>query len=263
MTPHVADDGVAAPSPASDETHRKAEPDAVQAAVVPPSTVAVPGVAAAGIELPVYATRLPPPGRWRFRLRRGSAVGAAELRWTLQDGARYELHLEGQVEGATGIDWISRGDIDAAGLAPQRFALRRRGRDTQAANFQREAGKITFSGPTHEVPLLPGAQDRLSWMLQLPAVVDAAPERFVSGASVLLFVVGARGDAEVWAFAVQGPDWVAQTPALKLVREPRKLYDTRAEVWLDPAAHHGLLRVVLSQVGTRAVLELLREPEAP
>jgi hypothetical protein len=41
----------------------------------------------------------------------------------------------------------------APGIAPARFAVRRRGSDTHAANFQREAGKITFCGPTHELPL--------------------------------------------------------------------------------------------------------------
>jgi hypothetical protein len=62
----------------------------------------------------------------------------------------------------------------------------------------------------------------------------AAPERFVSGATILLFVAGARGDANVWTFVVQRVETLGETPVLKLVREPRKLYDTRVEVWLDP-----------------------------
>jgi hypothetical protein len=236
---------------------------AASAAVAPPAADATPVVEPSLFELPVYATRLPPPGRWRYRMRRGNATGEAELHWALQDDAGYELRLEGRVDGVTQLEWASRGGIDAAGLAPLRFALRRRGRDAQAANFQREAGKITFSGPTHEVPLPAGAQDRLSWMVQLPAVVDAAPERFGSGALIELFVVGARGDAAVWTFVVQGRETVAQMSALKVVREPRQLYDTRAEVWLDPGDHHLVLRAVLTQAGGRAVLELQRENEAP
>lgn len=161
-------------------------------------------LAAAPIEVPLYATRLAPAGQWRYRMTRGVATGEAQLRWTLSDDAHYELQLEGQIAGVTLLDWVSRGQLDAAGIAPERFALRPRGRDQQAANFQRDAGKITFSGPTHEQPLPPGVQDRLSWMLQLPAIVAAAPERFVSGATILLFVAGARGDANVWTFVVQG-----------------------------------------------------------
>jgi len=222
-------------------------------------TPAVP--AASVIEVPVYATRLPPAGRWHYRLQRGLAVGEAELRWSPRADANYELQLEGRVAGVTLLDWVSQGRIDAAGIAPERLALRRRGRDRQAVNFQREVGKITFSGPTHELPLLPGAQDRLSWMLQLPAIMAAAPERSAIGATVLLYVAGARGDGDVWSFVVEGVEMLGSTPALKLVREPRKLYDTRVEIWLDPAGSYMPLRTVQTPTGGGAALELVREPE--
>ena len=222
-----------------------------------------PSVAPGGIEVPVYATRMPPFGRWRYRMQRGSAIGEAELQWSGQPEGRYALRLEGRVAGATLLEWASQGAIDAAGVAPERFAVRRRGRDSQAANFQREAGKITFSGPTHEVPLLPGVQDRLSWMVQLPAIVDAAPERFGAGTHISLFVAGARGDADLWTFNVQGVEMLGDVPALKLVREPRKLYDTRVEVWLDAADHHMPLRAVQTPVGGGVALDMQREQKIP
>jgi hypothetical protein len=156
----------------------------------------------------------------------------------------------------TVLDWSSQGALDGAGIAPERFAVRRRGRDSQAANFQRDAGKVTFSGPTHELPLLPGVQDRLSWLLQLPAVIDAAPERFGPGARVTLMVVGARGGADVWTFGVAGADRVGDTPALKLLREARRPRETQVEIWLDPARGHLPLRAVLSQPEGGAALEL-------
>ena len=218
-----------------------------------------PAVAATATEIPVYATRLPPAGQWRYRLQRGLMVGEAELQWAPQDGARYEMRLLGRFAGVTLLEWASQGQLDAAGVAPERLAIRRRGRDRQAVNFQREAGKITFSGPTHELPLWPGVQDRLSWMVQLPAVVAAAPERFAAGATVVLYVAGARGDADIWAFVVQGVETVDDRPALKLLREPRRRYDTRAEVWLDPSEHYLPLRVVQTPSGGGAALELQRE----
>jgi len=211
------------------------------------------------VDVPVYPTRMPPAGRWRYRLQRGLLVGNAELDWAPQPDARYALQLQGWIAGVSMLDWLSQGQLDAAGIAPERFALRRRGRDAHAANFQREAGKITFSGPTHELPLLPGAQDRLSWLLQLPAIVAAAPERFVAGASVVLFVSGARGDADVWTFVVQGAERVDDRPAQNLVREPRRLYGLRAEIWLDPAEHHLPVRVVQSPTGGGAALALQRD----
>ena len=237
-------------------------------AATPPSAMAEPAepggeplapAALATVDVPVYLTRLPPAGQWHYRMQRGLVVGSADLEWALQADARYTLHLQGRVAGMTVLDWASQGQLDAAGVAPERFAVRRRGRDTHAANFQREAGKLTFSGPTHQLPLLPGAQDRLSWMLQLPAVVAAAPERFVAGASVQLFVAGARGDAEVWTFVVAGAEMLGDTPTLKLVREPTRLYGIRVEVWLDPAAHYLPLRAVQTPSGGGAALELQRE----
>ena len=229
----------------------------------PVTETAGPAAAAtvAPTEIPVYATRMPPAGLWRYRLQRGLVAGEAALHWAPQGGARYELHLLGRVAGVTLLEWASQGQLDSAGVAPERMAIRRRGRDRQAVSFQREAGKITFSGPTHELPLLPGVQDRLSWMVQLPAVVAAAPERFEAGASVVLYVAGARGDADIWVFVVQGIEALDDRQALKLVREPRRRYDTRAEVWLDPSEHYVPMRVVQTPSGGGAALELQRERE--
>jgi hypothetical protein len=218
------------------------------------STAAPPAVPA--IEVPVYETRLQAAGTWRYRLQRGLASGEAQLSWEPDALQRYTVRLEGWIAGVTVLDWVSTGVLDDAGIAPQRFVIRRRGKDSQAANFQRDAGKITFSGPTHELPLLPGVQDRLSWMLQLPAVVDAAPQRFAAGASVVLMVVGARGGGDVWTFDVVGPETLDGTPTLKLVREPRKLRDLRVEVWLDPARAHLPVRALLTQPEGGAPLEL-------
>jgi hypothetical protein len=218
------------PSPAANAASAAtatAAASAARAAAMPvaPDLLAAepPHAAAAVVDVPVYPTRIPPPGRWRYRLQRGRVVGSAELDWAPQVDARYALHLQGWVAGLTMLEWASQGQLDAAGIAPERFAVRRRGRDTHAANFQREAGKITFSGPTNELPLLPGAQDRLSWLLQLAAIAAAAPERFVAGTSIVVFVAGVRGDAEIWTFVVQGVDAVADQPALKRVREPGRL----------------------------------------
>jgi hypothetical protein len=233
-------------------------------AAVPPPPEPTPAPAAAiteaapapAVELPVYATRLPAAGRWRYQLQRGVAAGEADLSWAPAADGRFELRLEGRIAGVTVLDWVSQGAVDAHGLAPERFAIRRRGRDHQAANFQRDAGKITFSGPTYELPLLPGVQDRLGWLLQLPAVIEAAPERFGPGSRVVLMVVGARGGADVWSFNVIGTDPVADTPALKLLREARRPRDTQVEIWLDPARGHLPLRARMSQPDGGPPLEL-------
>jgi Protein of unknown function (DUF3108) len=216
--------------------------------------------APANVELPLYPARVAAAGRWRYAMQRGVASGEAVLDWQAQADGRYALRLEGTVAGLTVLDWASRGAIGAHGLEPERFALRRRGRDHQAANFQRDSAagaKITFSGPTHELPLWPGVQDRLSWWMQLPAVLEAAPARLgVAGARVTLMVVGARGGAELWRFEVLGIERLDDVPALKLVRAARRPRETQVELWLDPARGHLPLRARLETLEGGPALEL-------
>ncbi|WP_028997372.1 DUF3108 domain-containing protein [Azohydromonas australica] len=214
--------------------------------------------------LPVYATALPPPLLRRYRLERGLLWGTGELRWRPGAG-QYEASLTGEVAGINVLDWRSTGALDGAGIAPERYLVRRRGREAQAANFQREDGKITYSGPTTEFPLPAGAQDRLSVLLQIPAIVAADPQRFGAGERIQLFVTGARGDADAWTFVVEGEQTVAgpagEVRSLKLSRQPRKKYDTRVEIWLDPARHHLPVRARLSAAGGGDALEMVLESE--
>ena len=223
-----------------------------------------------GQTVPVYATLLPPPATLQFEMRRGMAVGQAQLEW--QPGAdqdRYRLTLQGSAVGAPAIGWASQGGFDAAGVAPLRYTESRRGREVRAANFQRDSGRITYSGPAIEHPLVPGAQDRLSWMLQLAAVLAANPALAEPDAQVSMWVAGSRGDSEVWTFTVQGRV-ALDLPighidnAVHLLREPRRPYDTQVQVWLDPARHHlpvqALLRVRATGEGTELRLRGIAAP---
>ncbi len=236
----AADEPVDAPSAGASTEPAAPLPVIVSASVA--STAPLPEDEYSDGRLPVYTTRLPPPARLLFELKRGALSGQAELAW--RPGASgYELVLESTVAGLPALGSASRGGFDAAGIAPLRLVDRRRGREVRAVNFQREAGIISFSGPQHTYPLPPGAQDRLSWMLQLPAILEANPALGAPGAQVLLFVAGARGDADVWTFTVQGRERLdlpsGPVPdALHLQRQPRRAYDTQVEIWLDPARHH-------------------------
>jgi hypothetical protein len=210
--------------------------------------------------VPVYATRMPAPASLHYQLQRGAVAGHGQLLWQRRDDA-YELSLEGELMGMPVLGSVSRGTIDADGLAPLRLAERRRAREVRAANFQRDTQRITFSGPQIEYALMPGAQDRLSWMIQLPAIVEADGALTRTGARVTLFVVGTRGDAEAWHFDAQGRETLelpagTVADALRFVREPRRPYDTRVEVWLDPARQYLPVRVVLGTVPGGAPLEL-------
>lgn len=192
--------------------------------------------------IPHYRTQAPPATRLRYDLQRGVLHGSGELLWR-PDGAHYELRLDGRVGPLSVLTQVSSGGFDAAGLAPLRFTDKRLRRSMAATNFQREAGKITFSGPSAEFPLPAGMQDRLSWMVQLAAIVAAEPALRVAGARVLMGVVGVNADPAVWNFRGVGREAVETgagtvTDALKFVRDPHDLHDTTVQVWLDPQRHY-------------------------
>lgn len=243
-----------------------------------PERQAVAGAApssAAGPSVPTYSTRLPPAATLHYALnhtlQRGLARGQAQLRWA-SDGSRYTLDLslggfERELPGRR-----SSGVVDRHGLAPERHAETRRGREQRAASFERDGsggGRVRFSATGTEQPLPPGAQDRLSWMLQLAAIVAADPARAEPGQRIDIFVVGARGDAETWRFEAIGQEPVElgdgrTLAALQLRREPRRPYDTTAQVWLAP--EHGYLPVRArlfvrpTGEGTDFVLERIEQP---
>ena len=213
---------------------------------------------------PVYATRVPPPFRLAYALRRGALSGQAEL--SLQrTGPGYELELKGTALGLEVLGLRSHGNLGRHGLMPERFVDRRRGKDRLAANFDHGAGRITYSGSAAAQPLLPGAQDRLSWMVQLAAILEAAPARHPAGSRIALSVSGARADVDTWNFIVQGRQRLslpggAVVEALRLTREPRRPYDTQVEVWMDPAQHHLPVRARLTVLPGGETLELLLQP---
>jgi hypothetical protein len=148
--------------------------------------------------VPLYRTRIPPPATLRYAMRLAGASGSAELRWRpAPDG--YALRLDGAVAGGATLAQFSQGGFDVAGLAPVRHTEQRTRRAMLATNFQRETGKISFSGSGLQFPLAPGSQDRLSWLIQLacwlPNRSDAWPARSSRRAGR-----GLRGEAGVWLF---------------------------------------------------------------
>lgn len=224
---------------------------------------------AADVPVPTYRARLPPAATLRYRLRRGALGGSALLQWAPAASA-YEVRLEARILGALLMAQTSRGGIDAAGLAPERFTDQRWRRSAVAANFQREAGKLTFSNSTAEYPLTPGLQDRLSWMIQLAAIAEADPAQLAPGREILIKVAGARGDLALWRLRVEGREPVrvgeGTVSTLKLSRAARGAHDSGAEVWLDPQRHHLPVRLVLNapaEGDSRTPLELELEPGPP
>ena len=211
--------------------------------------------------VPVYPTRLPGPAELSYDLSYGMLSGRGRLHWQPPVGGRYRLHMAGGALGLKLLSWASEGGVDAAGLAPLRFAEQRLTRPEQVVEFHREAGLIVFPAkPGAETRLLPGTQDKLSWLVQLPAILRAGPALQAPGTRITLYVTGARGDVDRWSFVVQGPVLLPladgrSVQTLHLRRQPARPSDLQGEAWLDPALEHLPVRVRLAKGDGGDVLE--------
>ncbi len=266
---------VAEPDPAAAPTQEgapQAEPPA-QAASAPE---AVPALAVAPVPepavppAPATALALGIPGSVRLKYtltgesKQQTYHAMGELLW-LQDGKTYDARLEYSAFLIGSRVRTSSGRLSERGLEPTRFSDKWRKRDL-AAHFERDKGIVSFSANTPSAPLLPDAQDQLSVLLQLSALVAGDPARFGAGASITLPVVGPR-DADVWTFTMQGEE-LAYLPydnlrTLKLTRNPRKEFDQKVEAWLAPSLAYMPVRVRITQPNGDFVDQLLRSVDSP
>lgn len=278
QAPHVLARNEALPStPAEDiaiETEAISAPETAASQATPPTHT--PPAASAATAAPVAAKaagHAPPPvavaGPVRLRYGvKGQARGlhysaSAELLW-LPAGSQYEARLEVSAFLLGSRVQTSSGQLTPAGLAPTRFSDKSRAE--QAAHFERAKGRISFSGNTPDVALLPGAQDRLSVVLQLAALLAGDPARYPPGTQIAIQTAGPR-DADVWSFTVEGEERLelpggAQV-GTKLVRPPRHEFDQKVELWFSQSNNFLPIRIKLTQVRGDYVDQLWQGSETP
>lgn len=243
QAPPIAD---ASSSPEATPAPPLALPDSEQ----PQATAAAPDLPAAPAEPADAATRLPPEHfsasgagyavpdsvrlLYQVQANKFPYNASGELHWQ-HHGENYEARMELSSFGRTRTQ-SSHGQITSAGLEPLRFSDKYR--TEVAAHFNREQGKVTFSANTPEAPLLSGAQDRLSVMVQLASLFAGNPDAYPPATTLTLPTIGAR-DADLWLFTVGTLETLelpgGQLAAIRLVRNPRRPYDQKVELWLAPA----------------------------
>ncbi len=184
------------------------------------------------------------------------------LDW-LQDGNAYDARLALTFLFRTLRSQHSSGVIGPTGIEPARFSDNRK--TEVASHFVRDQGKVVFSNNAPSVTLLAGAQDRLSVVLQLGAMLAGDPARFPAGSAISVQTISAR-DAEVWTFNVEGEEKLS-LPAgdftvRKLTRSPRREFDDRIELWLAPELGYLPVRIKQTQPNGDFADMQLREPLA-
>lgn len=259
-TAHSADaPAIEGPPPAA--APAPAEPAIAQASTPEPSPAEAP---------PTTPTALPPaepPASTRLLYDvTGSVKGIGykaqgALDWTVKND-HYEARMEMRVMLLGSRSQTSSGRIGPGGLMPERFADK--SRSEKAAHFEAAEQRIRFSSNAPEVPLQPGAQDRLSLFLQLASLLQARPQAYATGQTVDMQVAG-TGDAPIWRFEV-GEESTISLPAGEfkvrhLTRQPRKEFDSTVEMWLAPSLHHLPVRLRVTQSnGDVADQQLMQMP---
>jgi Protein of unknown function (DUF3108) len=208
------------------------------------------------------ALQFPDSGKFGYNVTvlRGTQpqTGSGTLEWTT-DGRQYQLSLESSALFVTLLSRTSVGTLSADGLMPERFSDKRFNRSEKAAHFQHDKGRITFSGNQNEAPLLRGAQDQLSVLMQLAGMFGGDAKQLTELGRIPVQVAN-TDDAETWMFVLEGEEKL-QLPAgdvrtIRLVRNPRKEFDTRLEVWLAPSV--GYLPVRIKQTNANGNSEDLQ-----
>lgn len=148
------------------------------------------------------------------------------------------------------LNWVSTGSLDEHGVAPERFLSQPSRGGARAVNFQRDTGLVSYSGPTGQVALLPGAQDRLSWLVQLLALVQGHPEGAPVPSRWPIWVAGPQGDGADWWFELTVTP-TAQGPCWHLRRRAEQRYEVQVQAWVLGASPARLAHLVMGAAGGR------------
>jgi hypothetical protein len=169
-----------------------------------------------------------------------------ELLWQHNNNS-YRARLSFGALGFTRTQ-TSRGRIGHEGLMPERFSDKFR--SEVAAHFNYERQWVTFSANTPDVKLQTGAQDRLSVLVQLAALMSGAAQPFKPGTTLSVQTIGPRA-ADLWLFTFGDIEELhlpsGNLQGLKLVRNPDQPYDQKVEIWLAPSLNYLPARIRLTE----------------
>jgi hypothetical protein len=113
---------------------------------------------------------------------------------------------------------------------------------------------------------MPGAQDRISVMMQLGALLSGDPARYPEGSRISIQTVGPR-EAGVWTFVVEGTERITvpsgEYEVRRLSRTPRNEHDYKLELWLAPELGWLPARMRQTEQGGNVIDLELREVSSP
>lgn len=194
-------------------------------------------------------TRIPPAVELVYSVTGSQPQASSTLLWR-HDGETYDAHWSfGYRSRGKGVhEWRSQGLLTPNGLLP--VGARDARQDTAIRTVFDYARQTAFfdTGPaehtsaqfesTGQAHLPQQAQDPLSAVIQLSALVAAAPDKYPVGGSLTLPVVTAEGASD-WLFSIEGEEQLTVrnnrvVNTLRIVHRAATDGDAQLEVWLGP-----------------------------
>lgn len=241
-----------APAPAPAPPSASPSPAApTRAAAAPASAPAAPSEA--------LTLALPPSAVWHYALRFEDEVGEAELDWSQAEGA-YTLTLRRQTQRRALPQWRSVGQAQAQGMVPAEFSAER----ARGTPLRLRFAEGQVHGARTHWPVPTGVQDRLSWMLQLPALLQARTQV----QALELTVVDWRGRPQRWRFERLGLESLvladgSTRAAWRWHRTPQGEAQAEIELWLAQDDAGAAPLRLLHRVRGDERWELLAHPPPP
>jgi hypothetical protein len=222
---------------AGKQAQQTQQPQQAQQAAEPASSKPAP-------EARRYKVDLPPAADIMLDVARTDANGSrwsgdALLSWSLTPTS-YKIRIEAGITVVFApvnlLTLTSEGTVGEEGFMPVLMTEKRRGRAMTATHFNRKDGRLSFSGSEANYPLVWGAQDKASVLLQLAAIARGDPQQLSGNIDIL---VGEDRDASVFSFVVLGQETIdtriGKIATWHLARPPKPgSYKSRLDLWLAP-----------------------------
>jgi hypothetical protein len=186
--------------------------------------------------------------------------------------ASLEVNAQALFVSISVLTSVSDGAIGSDGLEPSRYSEARRNRPTGVASFSRATDGSTDLSSTQSKDVSkapPGAQDRLTVLLQIGALMQANPAMKHAGASFAIPVAGERGGIDVWNFVVQAEEQVQTDTGKRAGWHVQRVVrpgtnDRGLDIWVESAAPYLPLRVLYTDPGDKTIdLVLSTDPAHP
>lgn len=197
-----------------------------------------------------YKVDPPPPATLQYDVeakRDGQMVyGHGAITWQF-NGSHYTINGKAGILFLSLLDFSSRGQTDAFGIAPEQYTEKRFRRPQTDTLFNRERNQISFSTSDKTFALQGGEQDRASVVWQLAGIGRGDAAQFVPDAQIPLFIAGVR-DGGTWNIHVLGEEEIevglGKLRAWHVRRAPRPGdKDQTIDIWLAPSRHWYPIRL--------------------